>query len=222
MNARWLEPLRRPSLRTELSDRLRQQIADGRIPAGARVNEAELARQAGVSRTPIREALLALAAEGFLESDTGRGFFTGPLTLAEAAETYPILGALEGLSLRLAGIPSRTALDELERINDALGAVQDDPVRSQRLDLEWHTRLLAHGDNRRLASEVDRIKNLVRRYEVSYMRDTGRIERSVAQHRAIVEALRAGRLKTAAGGLELNWTTTFEQLEPWLRERGAS
>ena len=95
-------------------------------------------------------------------------------------------------------------------------------MRNQRLDLEWHTRLLAHGDNRRLASEVARIKNLVRRYEVSYMRDTGRIERSVAQHRAIVEALRAGRLKTAAGGLELNWTATFEQLEPWLREQSAS
>ena len=222
MNAKLLQPVRRPSLRDELSDRLRQQIADGRIPAGSRVNEAALARQAGVSRTPIREALLALAAEGFLESDTGRGFFTGPLTLAEAGEIYPILGALEGLSLRLAGVPRSAVFDGLDRINGELSALSNDALRCQRLDLEWHTLLLEHGTNRRLSSEVTRVKGLVRRYEVTYMRDTGRIERSVAQHGKIVELLRSGRVKPAAATLELNWTTTFEQLVPWLRERGES
>ncbi len=216
MQTSKLPTIHKPALRTEVEALLRNEITAGRIRPSTRLREVDLARQVGVSRTPVREALLALEAQGFVHSDARRGFYTGPLTAEEAGEIYPILAALECLALRLAGIPSHEELDELDAMNRRLAAYSDRPEPGLALDNEWHELLLCNLANRRLGAEIRRMKGLVRRYEIAYMRDGGRVAQSVRQHSEVVEALRSGFMDKASEALEANWRVTFEQLDVWL------
>ena len=91
--------LRMP-LRQEARKAVLEWILDGTLSPGSDVNEASLAASLGVSRTPLREALLALEQDGFLVSETGRGFRVVPLTERDVEEIYPMLWTLEGLAVR--------------------------------------------------------------------------------------------------------------------------
>ena len=83
------EPLREQVHRAIVGRILREDLAPG-----ARISDSVLAQELGVSRTPVREALLRLEREGFLDVDVGRGFFVKPLSAGEVREVYPILWTL--------------------------------------------------------------------------------------------------------------------------------
>ncbi len=91
----------RAPLRDEVCRQILDRIHRGDLPPGSRVRDSDLASQLGVSRTPIREALLHLARDGVLETAMGRGFRVRPIDAAELREVGDILGALESLALRL-------------------------------------------------------------------------------------------------------------------------
>lgn len=92
----------RRSLHDEIVVRLRDLIMDGELKAGDKINEAELCLRFGVSRTPLREALKALAAEGLVVLSPNRGAAVAQITEADIDELFPILGALEALAGELA------------------------------------------------------------------------------------------------------------------------
>ncbi len=84
----------RTPLRNEVYREILERIYRGDLPAGTRVRDTVLAAQLGVSRTPVREALLRLSREGVVDADMGRGFTVGRLDPAEMRETGAILSAL--------------------------------------------------------------------------------------------------------------------------------
>lgn len=92
----------RPSLHNELVTRVRDMILDGHLKPGEKVPEAELCQSLGVSRTPMREALKVLAAEGLLTLLPNRGAIVSKITPDEINELFPIMGALEALAGELA------------------------------------------------------------------------------------------------------------------------
>lgn len=92
----------RPSLHAELVARVRDLVIEGHLKPGEKVPEAELCRTLGVSRTPMREALKVLAAEGLLTLQPNRGAIVSRITAAEIDELFPIMGALEALAGELA------------------------------------------------------------------------------------------------------------------------
>ena len=92
----------RRSLHDEIVVRLRDLIMDGELKAGDKINEAELCLRFGVSRTPLREALKALAAEGLVVLSPNRGAAVARITEADIDELFPVLGALEALAGELA------------------------------------------------------------------------------------------------------------------------
>lgn len=94
--------INRPSLHNELVARVRDLVIDGYMQPGEKVPEAELCRSLGVSRTPMREALKVLAAEGLLTLLPNRGAIVSRITEGEIKELFPIMGALEGLAGELA------------------------------------------------------------------------------------------------------------------------
>src|SRR5215831_12141198 len=81
-------------LREEIHALLRERIVAGRVLPGSRLPDVQLAGELGVSRTPVREALLRLVREGLVENDPHRGFFVAPLSRQEVLDTYPIVWAL--------------------------------------------------------------------------------------------------------------------------------
>src|SRR5438552_12261037 len=91
----------RTPLRDEVYRHLLDRIHRGEITPGVRVRDTALAAQLGVSRTPVREALLRLTRDGVLEADMGRGFRLCPLARNEIREIGAILGALEALAFEL-------------------------------------------------------------------------------------------------------------------------
>jgi len=192
-------------------------ILHGALAAGGDVNEAELAAQLGVSRTPLREALLGLEADGFLESAVGRGFSVVPLTERDVVEIYPILWTLEGVALRAAPPSKPAAMKRLAALNRELEAVVRSPKKALALDRKWHELLLNECPNRHLLSSIAFYKDLAERYEFAYMRHSGQLPLSAKQHRAILAALRKGNVGRAVASLEKNWRVSQQFLIPWIR-----
>ena len=209
-------------IRAPIRAQVRRVLLDGMLrgdPApGSSINESELSGRLGVSRTPLREALLSLVGEGFLEADPGKGFFVLPLQAREVEELYPVIAALEVLALRSSPPLRASKLKELVAINQELGSVRDDGEAALLADGRWHQTLLASCPNRRLLDTIGGLKYHAQRYESAYMRGSGRVIQSVAQHRAILRALREGDLEEAGRRLEANWKISPEFLLPWLRE----
>jgi DNA-binding GntR family transcriptional regulator len=207
-------PLREQVHRAIVGRILRDELAPG-----ARVSDSALAQELGVSRTPVREALLRMEREGFLEVDVGRGFFVKALSAAEVAEVYPILWTLEVLALRTSPAHGPAAIAELDRINAEMAGAGDDPERRIDLDIAWHRALLAGCRNRRLMEMIAGMKAVIRRYEYAYMQNAGRIPVSTQQHDDIARAVERGDVEAAVPLLEINWRTTLEDLVPWLEGR---
>ncbi len=210
-------PLSKKHLRHEARAVLRQQLLEGRLTG--RLNESELSVALGISRTPLREALLGLEKEGLLVSEPGKGFSVVPLSAQEAGEVYPILWTLECLALRLRGVPTAEELEILVHINDRLEAKLNRPALALQLDTEWHTALLKPCANVRLTESIRHVKQSAYRYEFAYMQEARRVIASVSQHRRILVALKEGDLDRAVETLEENWRVTLDVAGSWLARK---
>lgn len=212
--------IERHPLRRDLLAALQSQILDGRLAPSAAISEPALAREFGVSRSPLREALFALEGRGLLESAVGRGFAVRPLDARDAQDSYTILATLDGLALRLAGVPPREDLDALTRINDRIRRSPRRATRLFGLDREWHTLLVARCPNRRLLGLIEDLLTAVRRYDLAYWREAGDVLVSHAEHRAIVRSLRGGgNLELAERMLVAHWVRGIEPIVRWLNRR---
>ena len=186
----------------QVADRLRESILSGRIGPGERMNEAQLSARLGVSRTPTRAALHALAAEGLLDYETNRGFTVRSYSAEAIAEAYEIRAVLEGLAARLA---ARRALSPVlqQRLEaalaegDAVVAAFDDTAEQRetyrRVNVAFHDTVLAAAANPMLddtlklalARPATTLRNIV-----SFTRD--HVRRRHDDHHRIHEAIRAG------------------------------
>ena len=211
--------LERRPLRHELLAALRERILDGRLAPCAAISEPALAQEFGVSRSPLREALFALEGRGLLESAVGRGFAVRPLEARDAEDAYTILATLDGLALRLAGVPPSDDLEALTRINDQIRMARRRGRRLFDLDRDWHTLLVARCPNRRLLGMIEDLLNAVRRYDLAYWREAGDVHVSHAEHDAIVRSLRTGDLEPAERLLTSHWLRGIEPVVQWLNRR---
>jgi DNA-binding GntR family transcriptional regulator len=213
-------PFDRPNISDMLVNTLREMIVDGRLPAGERVNEVHLAAQLRVSRTPLREALGRLVAEGALTNVPRIGYFVCPLTLDEFQQIYPIRAILDPEALRLAGVPSAERLERLQALNSEIRQTSD---VAQVIDLDnaWHHELLAGCPNKVLIDLIEQFMRRTRRYEIALMRERGHGWVTAHEHESILAALRAGDLGGACEALRHNMQTGFEPVVSWLRERAS-
>lgn len=205
----------RTSLSDEVYRQVLQRIHRGDLPAGCRVRDADLAGQLGVSRTPVREALLRLSREGALENTVGRGFRVRPLDAAELGETGAILGGLEALALRLSPEPSPERLDRLQALDRTLEQTRGDAARCLDLEDDWHRVLLEECPNRSLLDLIASLRQVTRRYLAAYMRDAGRLSLSTLPHARILQAFREDGRDSAATVFEQQWRRGVAELEAW-------
>jgi DNA-binding GntR family transcriptional regulator len=214
-----MPPIARRALRHDVRREILAMIFDGRLPVAERINERDLGAQLEVSRTPIREALLGLEGEGFVESRPARGFAPVPLSARDVNEVYPLVAALEILAVRSTPPERlRAHLPELERLADQMAAAPD-ARRAQALDDRWHARLVKECGNERLLRTLSSLKRVVRRYELAWMADNAHVETSTEQHHAIVEALGGDDVDRAAELIDLNWRYTMAEMLAWLGDR---
>jgi DNA-binding GntR family transcriptional regulator len=205
----------RAPLSDEVYRQVLQRVQRGDIPPGDRVRDVTLATQLGVSRTPVREALLRLARDGVLESMMGRGFRVRPLDPGELREVGAILGSLESLALRLSPAPAPERLGRLRELDRKLEQTRGDVSQCLDLEDEWHRVLLEECPNRRLLDLIASLRQVPRRYLAAYMRDAGRLSLSTLPHAKILHALRDGGRDTAATVFEQQWNKGVAELEAW-------
>ncbi|HJY41353.1 MAG TPA: GntR family transcriptional regulator [Steroidobacteraceae bacterium] len=209
-------------VRDNLSDsvvlELRRLIVDGQLAAGARINEVHLSRQLAISRTPLREALARLAQEGALRSVARIGYFVRPLTVEEFEQLYDIRPILDPEALRLAGLPSRERMQQLQDLNDAIGRAHDSDAIIN-LDDEFHMELIAACPNQVLIDLIRQIMQRTRRYEMALMRESRNVAVATANHKEIMTALRKRDLRAACAALRNNLRTGREPILAWLKAR---
>lgn len=206
--------LTKPPARAEIVALLREDLIAGRIRPGALLSPAELAAQVAVSATPMREALIELASEGWLDVRPAKGFAVRELTVQEVEDLYPLVWTLEGLAIREVR-PSAATLDALDGINARIRRSKSAREGSD-LDAEWHALLVSSYRNAEHQRVLSSLKQRVRRYEIAYFRHAGALTTSIDQHAEITAALRERRMAAAVRVLEDNWRTGPQFLVPWL------
>ncbi len=154
---------------------LRRMAADFEIRPATRINEARMAAELGVSRTPLREALNRLVAEGFLTFQSNHGFFCRALEPQQLLDLYEARAAIECEGLRLAIMRASDAdIAELARFHDETlddYAGCTDPLRQLGIDEEFHTRIMALSGNGELARLLDNIHGRIRYVRMIGLKD---------------------------------------------------
>ena len=206
----------RSPLRDQVYRQLLDRIHRGELTPGARVRDTALAAQLGVSRTPVREALLRLTRDGVLEADMGRGFRLRPLARDEIKEVGAILGALEALAFELTPDFPEERLNRLAELDRKLEQTRGDVAACLDLEDEWHRVLLGGCSNRRLLELIAALRQVPRRYLAAYMRAAGRLTLSTAPHGKVLHALRQGDRAAALNVFEHQWRRGIAELEAWV------
>jgi DNA-binding GntR family transcriptional regulator len=189
-----LEPLQLQSTPALIADRLRSEILEGRFPPHTQLAEVELARQLQVSRGPIREAMQRLIQEGLLRAERNRGVFVVELGLDDARDVYLARGVIERAAAAIVTKQRpQAALAELQEIVDRLAASVGAPwSETIAHDLAFHQTLVEAAGSARLSrmfrTLIAETRLCLIRLEPFYQEGT----EVVAEHQAIIEALRSG------------------------------
>jgi len=209
--------IQRVALRDLVHQQLLERILHGDLPPGSRVKDTDLSESMKVSRTPVREALLGLVKEGFLENQVGRGFIVRPLTEREVKEIYPIICVLEILALQSSQPLPNDTLTDFEAILSEMALVQSDFIRLIQLDNQWHNLLLSGCHNQRLMEMIADLKALAFRYEYEFMEHREQVMTSINEHREIVSTLLDNGAETAVPLLEKHWESSRRALLKYIK-----
>jgi DNA-binding GntR family transcriptional regulator len=182
-------------------DYLRTEILEGRLQPGTELVEVALAGQLGVSRGPLREAIGRLAAEGLVTVSPRRGAVVRSLSREEFLELYQVREALERMAVQLA-VPRLTdeqfqGLAELNEAMDAYAARNEVDAFFD-TNLAFHARLFEAAGNSRLQDLYRQLLGQLGSYRLRSLMLRGNLQRSVAEHKAILRAARRGDAERAA------------------------
>ena len=183
-----------------IREALEEAIVEGEFAEGERLDEVRLSERFGASRTPVREALLALAASGLVEQVPRRGVFVRQLGPTRVIEMFEVMAHLEALCGRLAAEridadalrTLRAALDDCER-----ASAGGDTDRYYHANERFHRVIYAVAGNAFLAAEAERLQRQLAPFRRLQLRAFARMRQSLQEHRAIVEAVAAGDAEEA-------------------------
>lgn len=183
------------SLHGEILTRLRDHIVEGNIPDGGRIPERQLCEMLGISRTPLREALKVLAAEGLVELLPNRGARVRQLSERDLGELFDMMGGLEGLAGRLACENiSDAEIAEIERLHYEMYGfyLHRDMHGYFRVNQAIHHRIVEAARNAALMSAYTSLAGRVRkiRYSANFARKRERWGEAMREHETILDALR--------------------------------
>ncbi|HZA41176.1 MAG TPA: GntR family transcriptional regulator [Actinomycetota bacterium] len=190
-----LEPVNRQATAAVIAQRIRDGITNGRFRAGDQLGEAQLAAALGVSRGPVREALQRLIQEGILRNEPNRGVFVEGLDLDEIRDIYFVRTLIEHAAVaRLLERKDEEALEELERCCEEMrrAVKKRDVIGVSRWDLEFHKTLTVAAQSKRLTRMFETLLTETQLALTSGGRELQLGDTVIEEHRAILDALRAG------------------------------
>jgi DNA-binding GntR family transcriptional regulator len=182
------------SLHDEVAAQLRERIFSGELSPGAFLDEVALAVELSISRTPLREALKVLTAEGLVRHEPRRGCFVNQVTAKDLDEIFPVIALLEGRCAHEAATHASDAdVQALQVLHDKLAR----HAKARRINeyyavnFEIHEAIIALADNRWLAQVIGDLRKIVKLARLQQLHAPGRLEQSLAEHQAVFAALKA-------------------------------
>lgn len=215
-----------PPLRKKVREAVLERLYSGTLQIGAGINETKLAEELGVSRTPLREALLTLQFEGLVASSKGKGFSVPSLTSSTARDLYLLVGWLEGAALRNEGPVTDDQIAELRGVHselvEARDGVQGGTAESEqaiRLDMRWHEVLVGSCSNQEALSVLKLLRKRLYLYELLVGAELSDTQEMLDHHHLeVIEALEKKNPNLAVELVKHHWRTAAETRSRWLEE----
>ncbi|MBC7918719.1 MAG: GntR family transcriptional regulator [Rhodoferax sp.] len=182
------------SLHDEVADGLRVRIFDGVLAPGSFIDEVALCADMAISRTPLREALKVLAAEGLVRHEPRRGSFVNQVTEQDLDEIFPVIALLEG---RCALEATRNATDADIAALETLHTSLQQHAAAKRITDYYATNFAIHeaiitlANNRWLAQSIADLRKILKLARLQQLHAPGRLAQSLSEHLAVFAAIKA-------------------------------
>ena len=208
------------SLHDEVAAQLRELIFAGELTPGNFLDEVKLAEQLKISRTPLREALKVLTAEGLVRHEPRRGCFVNEVTEQDLDEIFPVLALLEG---RCAYEAARHARDaDLATLED-LHLKLSKHAKARRINEYYaanfaiHEAIITLASNRWLAGVIADLRKIVKLARLQQLHAPGRLDQSLSEHLAVFAAMKARDPEGADAAMRTHLTRQREALRELAR-----
>ena len=213
------------SMHQEVAAALREQIFDGQWAPGSLLDELALCERLEISRTPLREALKVLTAEGLLRHEPRRGCFVNEVSEKDLDEIFPVIALLEGrCAYEAARNASTTDIAALDSLHERLQS----HAMAKRINDYYATNLIIHeaiitlANNRWLAQTIADLRKILKLARLQQLHAPGRLEQSLGEHLAIHAALRAHDCDGADAAMRMHLTRQREALRELARHQKSS
>ncbi|MEO5672862.1 MAG: GntR family transcriptional regulator [Ramlibacter sp.] len=210
------------SLHDEVAAQLRDRIFAGALLPGTFLDEAKLAEELAISRTPLREALKVLTAEGLVRHEPRRGCFVNEVTEQDLDEIFPVIALLEGRCAREAASNASDAdLQHLEALHDKLNR----HAKARRItdyyavNFAIHEAIITLANNRWLALVIGDLRKIVKLARLQQLHAPGRLDQSLSEHMAVFAALKARDPEGAEAAMRTHLTRQREALRELARNQ---
>jgi len=199
------------ALYEEVAELLRQRIFRRELEPGSWIDEVKLSQEYGISRTPLREALKVLAAEGLVTMKMRRGAYVTEVSERDLAEVYHLLSLLESDA---AGVVAQKAsdaeLNELKALHAELEAATRNRDKFFAVNERFHMRLLEIAGNRWRNQMVADLRKVMKLNRHNSLLKSGRLQESLAEHRAVMEAIEKRNAATAMKRMQEHFRNGLE------------
>lgn len=210
------------SLHDEVAAKLRERIFAGQLAPGGFIDEPSLCAELAISRTPLREALKVLTAEGLVRHEPRRGCFVSQVTEQDLDEIFPVIALLEG---RCAYEAARNATDADLQALDQLHERLQRSARAKRITEYYETNFAIHeaiivlANNRWLAQVIGDLRKIVKLARLQQLHAPGRLEQSLSEHMAVYAALKARDAEGAEAAMRTHLTRQRVALRELVRHQ---
>lgn len=199
------------ALYQEVAELLRQRIFNRELTPGSWIDELKLAEEYGISRTPLREALKVLAAEGLVTMKVRRGAYVTEVSERDLTDVYHLLALLESDAAGVVATQASDAqLKELQELHRELEKSVNNREAFFQINERFHMRLLDIADNRWRDQMVADLRKVMKLNRHNSLLKSGRIEESLAEHQAILNALLARDAKAAGQAMQAHFNNGLQ------------
>ena len=210
------------SLKELAYDALKKMILSGKLERGKLYTEMKMAQQLGVSRTPVREALLELSSEGMVEFLPNRGIMIKEITIQQVKEVFEIRQIIEGyVAQSVAKRLSPLDVKELDRIitSQEEQTEREDHESFFAFDSEFHLFLVSRMENKRLESILRNLRDQIHLMGYYALEKKGRIQQVLVEHIDILKALKEGNAKKAERAMSRHLKKTESIILAMIRDQ---
>lgn len=206
--------IKRTFIKDQAYNILHDQIIEGNLKPYTQLKIADLSKELGISRTPIREAILRLENEDLVISKANQWTMVAPIRVDRLKDIYQLVYELESFALK----NNFSKVDDefinmLEKINEEIKNqhMKENIMTVIELDDEFHDLIISLSENREIKPIIDRLKKRLKRFEIGFYRvkDSHKPPSTYDEHLVLIECLKNRDLDKSLAALKENWTTTI-------------